>query len=397
MSQIDIKWTVLIGVITAMVLVGLFISLAIILSKKQRSHHQEKISMLQKYHTLVESMNDSVFVVDKALRFVLWNQNFLDNFGVQITDNIKSTIWNIFDHVFAEKVAKEVTHAFKKHSFHRKEILYKQSDANQWFEMSFDPQFNSNNEVESVLCISRDITDRRIMEIKQVELIGVLKTQQKTLQFLSKEVIRAQEEERARISREIHDGIGQALTAITFNLELLDNADIQNDDFTARVKDCKKLVERTMDDVHRFANQLRPAIIDDLGLVTAFKSDARKYKDRTGVDIQINSCGKLDSISEELKIALYRIFQESLTNIAKHAQASKVRINIEYQGNMLYYCIEDNGKGFNADKVLKNSAPEGLGLKGIRERLELIGGHMELISKPQEGTKLSISIPYVDA
>jgi signal transduction histidine kinase len=229
-------------------------------------------------------------------------------------------------------------------------------------------------------------------------LVATLKNQQDTLKLLSKEVIMAQEEERARISRDIHDEIGQALTALTFNLELLKNPENQKEEIEKRIEDCKRLVETTIEDVRRFSYELRPTILDDLGLLPAFQSHARGYKERTGIEIQINVIRDIDEINDELKTVLYRIFQESLNNIAKHAHASRVIIDLTHQGNKLNFKIQDNGVGFNTDAVLNRSIDAGgLGIKGIRERVELIGGKLNLKSKPNKGTELWVSIPYGEA
>lgn len=267
-----------------------------------------------------------------------------------------------------------------------------------WFETILIPQHEAETSSFNVLGISRDITERKILENRQRELVATLKSQQETLKLLSKEVIRAQEEERARISREIHDEIGQALTAVTFNLELLSNPENQKEEIEKRIKDCKQLVKTTIEDVRRFSHELRPAILDDLGLLPAFQSHARGYMERTGIEIQINGLRDIDEISDELKTVLYRIFQESLNNIAKHAHASKVKIDITHQGDKLNFKIQDNGVGFNTDDVLNRDVKSGgLGIKGIRERVELIGGELNLKSKPNKGTELWVSIPYGEA
>jgi len=395
MENVDLKLTIFLGMLTASVLIGMFIALAILLSKKQQTHQQEKIELLKKYHHLVESMNDSVFVINKAMSVVLWNQNFLDNFSIFLKNDQVYPINKIFNHQIVTEIEKEIFGTFHNRKFHRKELRYSKNNSTYWFEMSFDPQYDESRKVESILCISRDITERREMENKQAELVGILKEQQKSLQMLSREVIRAQEEERARISREIHDGIGQALTAITFNLETLNDANMDTKLLTKRIKDCKILVNNTLKDVHRFASQLRPAILDELGLIPALSDYAKAYMERKKLDITIDSRGKIEEIDDELKTVLYRIFQESLTNIVKHAQANKVKVNIDYSSDQLSYSIEDDGKGFFPDEVLVNNGDHnGLGLKGIRERMELIGGTFELMSKPNQGTRLRVSIPF---
>ncbi|NHZ84846.1 MAG: PAS domain S-box protein [Planctomycetia bacterium] len=352
----------------------------------------------KKYRNLVESINDGVFVVDNQGVLLFVNTELVKLLGIPLDKIINQPLQEIFQGENVKSLLLCIEQTFKSEKVEKVEFDLTIGKNLYWFETILIPQHKAEISSFNVLGISRDITERKVLENKQRELVATLKNQQDTLKLLSKEVIRAQEEERARISRDIHDEIGQALTALTFNLELLKNPENQKEEIEKRIEDCKRLVETTIEDVRRFSYELRPTILDDLGLLPAFQSHAREYKERTGIEIQINVIRDIDEINDELKTVLYRIFQESLNNIAKHAHASRVIIDLTHQGNKLNFKIQDNGVGFNTDAVLNRGIDAGgLGIKGIRERVELIGGKLNLKSKPNKGTELWVSIPYGEA
>jgi len=363
---------------------------------------EEKIIVVEasekKYRHLVESINDGVFVVDNKGILLFANTELVKFLGIPLDKIISQPLKDIIRGKGVKNLFLFIEQTFKTNKVKKVEFEFTIRQNSYWFETILIPQHEAETTSFNVLGISRDITERKILENRQRELVATLKSQQETLKLLSKEVIIAQEEERARISREIHDEIGQALTAVTFNLELLSNSENQKEKIEKRIKDCKRLVESTIEDVRRFSHELRPAILDDLGLLPAFQSHARGYMDRTGIEIQIKSLRGIDEISDEIKTVLYRIFQESLNNIAKHAQASKIKINLSRKDNKVNFKIHDNGVGFNTDVVLsKDFKSDGLGIRGIRERVELIGGELNFKSKPDEGTELWVSIPYGEA
>ncbi len=352
----------------------------------------------KKYRNLVESINDGVFVVDNQGVLLFVNTELVKLLGIPLDKIIDQPLQDIIHGEGVKSLLLCIEQTFKTEKVEKVEFDLTIGMNLYWFETILIPQRKAEVSSFNVLGISRDITERKVLENKQRELVATLKNQQETLKLLSKEVIRAQEEERARISRDIHDEIGQALTALTFNLELLKNPENQKEEIEKRIEDCKRLVETTIEDVRRFSYELRPTILDDLGLLPAFQSHARGYKERTGIEIQINVIRDIDKINDELKTVLYRIFQESLNNIAKHAHASRVIIDLTHQGNKLNFKIQDNGVGFNTDAVLNRGIDAGgLGIKGIRERVELIGGKLNLKSKPNKGTELWVSIPYGEA
>ncbi len=212
--------------------------------------------------------------------------------------------------------------------------------------------------------------------------------------YLSR-IIETQENERRRISRELHDEIGQALYAIKFNLEMVDKdlppaaAAVRG-----RLEEAKFLSGQTLTAMRQLSQDLRPTMLDDLGLVPTLRWYIQNFSNRLGICSNFEAVGLEGKLSPQIETAFYRIVQEALNNIAKHAQADRVEIALVKKDSRIYASVQDNGKGFDVDKVVHPEAPErGFGIVGIQERVSLLGGQLEIQSRPGFGTLISIEIP----
>ncbi len=203
-------------------------------------------------------------------------------------------------------------------------------------------------------------------------------------------VITAQEEERKRIARELHDSTSQSLTSLLVGLRNLESA---NDLATvrSRIEDIREVVNCTLDEVHALAWQLRPSVLDDLGLVAALGRYIEDFQRRYQVQVDFVTRGLAERLPLMLETSLYRMVQEGLTNIARHAKANNVSILIEQRQKGIRVIIEDNGVGF--DPASKAYNQKSLGLQGIRERIQLFGGKLTIESQPGQGSSLFIEIP----
>lgn len=208
------------------------------------------------------------------------------------------------------------------------------------------------------------------------------------------EVIRAQEAERRRMSRELHDEAGQLLTALLMRLGSLEQASDIQDERLRDVRELKQLVRQLMNELHRLAVELRPAAIDQLGLVGALDGYLREFSARTGIAAKFerSSADTLD-VPPDAEIAVYRVVQEALTNVAKHAEASEVDVLVGRRNGSLVTVIEDNGRGFDAEAQTTVDHRPTLGLFGMRERAELLGGRLSIESTPGDGTAVIVEIP----
>lgn len=234
------------------------------------------------------------------------------------------------------------------------------------------------------------------MTLQNNELWQELKRKEQLLKQLLTKVVSAQEEERQRISRELHDETGQGLTSLLIQLKILDRC-ANLDDVKTGVEDARQIAVRTLQEVRRLAADLRPAALDDLGLVSALEGYIYEYAKKTALLVDFHTHQFNDiRLPHNVEITLYRVIQEALTNIARHAQAKHVVVDIQYGKGKIQTTINDDGCGFNVQAMLK-SGDRGLGLLGMQERIQLLGGQFRLESKPNKGTQVHIELSVSDS
>ena len=210
---------------------------------------------------------------------------------------------------------------------------------------------------------------------------------------LLRKVISAQEDERKRLARELHDETSQTLSALAMKIETA-LAGWPSESSRERLVEAKHLTVRTLEELHRLIFDLRPSVLDDLGLLSAIRWYAERHLERRGVAVRCEFSGEADRLSPELETALFRVCQEAITNIAKHSEADTVLIQCFARDDRFAIEIEDDGKGFSPGSLPPPAARErGLGLLGMRERVELFGGTLELDSAPGQGTRIAVSVP----
>lgn len=228
----------------------------------------------------------------------------------------------------------------------------------------------------------------RVNENLQAEIINHKESETARLQLLRR-IVTAQEEERRRISRELHDQTGQHLTALLLGLKTLNNSSGNGSASLHKgLLQLQKLTERLVDEAHHLAWELRPAALDDLGLETALSNYVEKWSDRNSISLDFHSGLDKLRLPAPVETAVFRIVQEALTNVLKHAQANRVSVMLEYRNDELLVIVEDNGRGFQPGKER-----DGLGLLGIHERVALVGGKLNIESEPGSGTTLVVRFP----
>jgi signal transduction histidine kinase len=218
---------------------------------------------------------------------------------------------------------------------------------------------------------------------------------QKDLQRLSRGILSAQEKERKRISRELHDLVAQTLTAINVHLANLKKEAARNaSGMKKNIARTQKLVERSVDKVHRFARELRPAVLDDLGLIPALRSFVESLAEDTGIRVNMTASGKVEELTNDRRTVLYRVAQEALTNVGRHAQARNVTVDVTERPNAACMCIRDDGRGFDVEGLLHSRKSKRMGLLGMRERVEMVGGTFTIESAPGQGTTVTARVPF---
>ncbi|MFO7996887.1 MAG: PAS domain S-box protein [Dehalococcoidia bacterium] len=241
----------------------------------------------------------------------------------------------------------------------------------------------SNGKPQAFQHLARDITEQRRL--------------QDNLQFYLRQVLQAQEEERKRLARELHDDTSQQVLLLTHGVDNLASKaeSYLPQELRNELGKLYELSEQTYQGVKRYAQALRPRILDDLGLVPAIKWLAEEIHNFSGIKIQVKT-DKIPPLAPETQLVLFRIVQEALNNVHRHSGASEANVNVERQGNDVTVTISDNGKGFNLPQQLSDFAGRGkLGLTGMAERARLIGGELQVSSQIGKGTELTVRAPIV--
>jgi PAS domain S-box-containing protein len=241
-----------------------------------------------------------------------------------------------------------------------------------------------NGKPVGVFGIGRDITERKRIE--------------EALQNLSRKILQAQEEERRRISRELHDEVGQSLTAISVELAALrNNGTAKSANFSRTLASTQLLLQHTMNSVHDFARELRPAMLDELGLLPALRSHVKSFSERAGLRVEFRADPVVEKLTSEQKTAVFRIAQESLTNVAKHARATRVKVFLRPVGAGICLEIADNGRSFRPGPKNAARKKQRLGLLGMQERVRLVNGQFSIQPDPGRGTTVRVTVPLSSA
>jgi signal transduction histidine kinase len=244
---------------------------------------------------------------------------------------------------------------------------------------------------------------RRIEELNQARLEAQQRLAKEIAEreALRRELLRqavwAQEEERRHIARELHDEAGQALTALHWELTALEEAlpaHHPHDEIRERIEALRQLTERVMEDLRQLTTRLRPAVLDELGLVAALISYADECSARYPFTVDVEVTGPRRRLPSEIETTLYRIAQEALTNVAKHARASRAHIHLHFGDSEVRLTVSDDGVGMDVEQAQRAAAcGKGWGLAGICERVQLVGGQLDLRSSPGSGTDLTVQVP----
>ncbi|MCK4944543.1 MAG: PAS domain S-box protein [Candidatus Aminicenantes bacterium] len=239
-----------------------------------------------------------------------------------------------------------------------------------------------------VAVFARDITERKRAEKALLE-------SQKRLRFLSAQIMDAQEKERSRLSKELHDQFGHDLALLKFKTrsiknQLLKPSSLLKKDF----EEVMDYIDQIIENVRGFARDLRPAILEDLGLSASLRWQVENFSKQKSVKISLDVDDIDLNFSHGAQIHLYRIFLEALTNVFKHSQAKNVSLSLRKEKNRVVFFIDDDGKGIDTNKVIDGELSEnGLGIAIMRERAQLLGGTLEIISQPEKGFKLKFIFP----
>ncbi|RPI34913.1 MAG: GAF domain-containing protein [Chloroflexota bacterium] len=227
--------------------------------------------------------------------------------------------------------------------------------------------------------------------VQNAQLFDQMSAGRERMQSLSRRLVDVQESERRYIARELHDETGQALASLMVGLELLEQEASKPEAVVTGLSDLSKIVNDVLENLHRMAMDLRPASLDHLGLVAALRQHIEAFGEKHDYKIQFETVGVSERLPSNIETAFYRIVQEALTNVVKHAQATRIDVLLEQRDNRLILIVEDNGAGFDFKEKLESGR---LGLVGMRERAEMLGGSLEIESVAGKGTTVLVEVPF---
>ncbi|MFZ1402011.1 MAG: PAS domain S-box protein, partial [Anaerolineae bacterium] len=245
------------------------------------------------------------------------------------------------------------------------------------------------NRKDRFCVIFEDITERKRAEEERERLFQEVQRARDQLQALSRRLVEVQETERRHIARELHDEVGQLLTGLKMLLET--NSHLPADTLRSRLSNAQSLVEQLLEQVQGMSLDLRPTMLDDLGLLPALLWFAKRFADQTGVRVHLEHAGLDRRFASEIETAVYRIVQEALTNVARHADVKEAIARLWATQDTLHVQVEDRGKGFHVQAALV--APISSGLSGMRERAVALGGNLMIESTPGVGTHVVLEVP----
>jgi PAS domain S-box-containing protein len=249
---------------------------------------------------------------------------------------------------------------------------------------------------------NREIARRRAAEASliesersQRELLAESRELHAQLRHLTHQILLAQEEERKQISRELHDEIAQILTGVKVQLTALAlSASVRPRELRRQIAKTRRLIGQSIRVVHRFARNLRPPLLDDLGLIPALRSYLKDLAHRKGLRIHFNAFAEIERLDGIRRTVLYRVAQEALTNVIRHAHARHATVRILKMPDAVCLEIHDDGKSFAAERMLSAQRHGHLGLLGMRERVEMVGGRFAIEAAPGKGTRVTAEIPF---
>jgi PAS domain S-box-containing protein len=254
--------------------------------------------------------------------------------------------------------------------FHSRDVVFKRT---------------SDGLLKMILGIAEDVTERKKAEDE-------LRRSREQLRNLLAHAQSVREEERTRISREIHDELGQALTALKMDLSwIIKRLDPDQEILHKKARDMSKLIDTNIQTVKRISSELRPGLLDVLGLTAAIEWQIKEFQERTGIKCRLRVTPADIAPDREMSTTIFRIFQETLTNVARHANAAKVTVTLENKVGTLLLQVKDDGLGITDRQIL---SPESIGLMGMRERAHFLGGEIRIKGAKNEGTRVTVAFPF---
>ena len=347
--------------------------------RELQEYRQRMESLIAKYTELYDFSPIGYLTVDAQGRILDAN---LTSAALLARDRSLLLLGNLSDHVApADRPAFKALFATVFSSFHTRsyELSLRRLDTTSfWANLQFRPEWTHENSPELCRIAISDITKIRTAN-----------------EDLARQVLKAQEDERKRISRELHDEVSQTLVGVQLHLQVLARqADASPIALSRTVARTQRMVEKSVNSIHSFARELRPAPLEELGLLAAMSTLVEDFASKTGLAITFKPVTEIPHLAQEVQTALYRVAQAAISNVARHAGFAEIEISLTARPGAVCLIIRDNGRGFNVKSRFDNNRRKRLGLMGMSERIELVGGSMTIESAPGKGTTIQACVPF---
>jgi PAS domain S-box-containing protein len=335
---------------------------------------------LARWHSLVQNAPDTIMTLDRFGKIIFVNRPV---WGYSEDVLTGTSIFDYVPEIEITKLQRCLNEVFRSETRSECEILKVEDNRQTWFMFSFGPAKEGAATASSLSTVLiRDISEQKLGA-------EILRASGDQLREFAARIDTVREEERTRVARELHDELGQLLTILKLDLAWMQGK-LGRSDLRKKMKAIIAHVDDTIGRVRRITSELRPFILDDLGLGPAIEWQAYEIQRRTGIRIQVISDADSARLANEASAATFRVVQEALTNVVRHAEATRVRVTMKSQEHALKISIEDNGKGITEAQI---TDVKSLGIVGMKERIARIGGEFNIFSEPDKGTRLDMIIP----
>ena len=344
----------------------------------------------EKYRDLTENSSELIYQIDKERFFVEVNRTMLKKLGYRPEEIKAMRVEDIVPANKREAMVKHVQKTIEMGNDYIETIFLKKNREELYVGINARLVYDSNNDFNKITGYARDITANRRVKVAE--------KQKKDLQILASQIISVQEEERRRISRELHDEAGQSLMAMNINLEMMEKEIPANSlKIRERLIETKNLLASALKEIRSLTFELRSPLLEYYGILVAIKAYSKKFSERTNINVKVYDTNIVKRFPLEIETLFYRCTQEALTNVAKHSEAKNVKIDVIRENGNLRMNIKDDGKGFNANMYFEESMnSSSIGLFGMSERIILMGGKLRIHSEKNKGTVLEILVPIKD-
>lgn len=348
---------------------------------------QELVKQDEFYRTILENIADRIFAKDTLGRYIFFNKASCEFWGISPDKAIGKTDWEIHPELTARRCTQGDQLVLKKQkTYYGEERSKIDAGREQILAVVKAPIIDEKGRIIGLVGISRDITKQKQTELERIET-------ERRLRFLSSCLLRAQEVERNRLSKELHDELGQSLALLKHMLRSRTRASLA--DSHPPVDDTVEFIDQIIENLRRISRDLSPTILEDLGLTASLKWAIENFVQKHNIEATVEITDIDDLFSPDVKIHLYRIVQESLTNIAKHSRATHITVVIQKkQKDRVFFSIKDDGQGFDLSQKDNDLRPgRGMGLDILVERAHMVDARLKIDSNSGTGTQIVMDVP----